>query len=175
MCIRDSYNDYGMVTMDCAKLINNQVGIQGTDVLLNLDACFNSGQYDNCDNSSVRPNIFINNSSANQLFQICYEDRTDIEEIQARGNYWDASGANGLPNYFDHLLRSANSNLPCHGYSDIPLIIDNNITTMPEGCGDEIIVALPTPDDDVKDNCDCLLYTSPSPRDATLSRMPSSA
>ena len=24
-------------------------------------------------------------------------------------------------------------------------------------------------------NCDCLLYTSPSPRDATLSRMPSSA
>ena len=23
--------------------------------------------------------------------------------------------------------------------------------------------------------CDCLLYTSPSPRDATLSRMPSSA
>ena len=26
-----------------------------------------------------------------------------------------------------------------------------------------------------KDNKDCLLYTSPSPRDATLSRMPSSA
>ena len=25
------------------------------------------------------------------------------------------------------------------------------------------------------DNCCCLLYTSPSPRDATLSRMPSSA
>ena len=24
-------------------------------------------------------------------------------------------------------------------------------------------------------DCDCLLYTSPSPRDATLSRMPSSA
>ena len=27
----------------------------------------------------------------------------------------------------------------------------------------------------VKDVSDCLLYTSPSPRDATLSRMPSSA
>ena len=27
----------------------------------------------------------------------------------------------------------------------------------------------------ITDNCDCLLYTSPSPRDATLSRMPSSA
>ena len=29
--------------------------------------------------------------------------------------------------------------------------------------------------DDCKDYWDCLLYTSPSPRDATLSRMPSSA
>ena len=28
---------------------------------------------------------------------------------------------------------------------------------------------------DIKDNYNCLLYTSPSPRDATLSRMPSSA
>ena len=28
---------------------------------------------------------------------------------------------------------------------------------------------------DVRDASDCLLYTSPSPRDATLSRMPSSA
>ena len=30
-------------------------------------------------------------------------------------------------------------------------------------------------DDDDDDDNDCLLYTSPSPRDATLSRMPSSA
>ena len=29
--------------------------------------------------------------------------------------------------------------------------------------------------DQVKSDLDCLLYTSPSPRDATLSRMPSSA
>ena len=29
--------------------------------------------------------------------------------------------------------------------------------------------------DDIKVNIGCLLYTSPSPRDATLSRMPSSA
>ena len=28
---------------------------------------------------------------------------------------------------------------------------------------------------DKNDTCVCLLYTSPSPRDATLSRMPSSA
>ena len=32
---------------------------------------------------------------------------------------------------------------------------------------------MPNPNDYI--TCDCLLYTSPSPRDATLSRMPSSA
>ena len=143
--VSDSYIDYGMVTLDCAKLINNQVGIEGTDVLLNIDACFNSGQFSDCDNSMVRPNVFINDSPSGNLFQICYEDRADIEEVLARGNYWSASGANGLPNYFDHLLRSANSNLPCHGYSDIPLVVDNNVPTLPQGCGDEIIVAIPTP------------------------------
>ena len=33
----------------------------------------------------------------------------------------------------------------------------------------------PTPDDDVLEGTDCLLYTSPSPRDLSTSRMPSSA
>ena len=32
-----------------------------------------------------------------------------------------------------------------------------------------------THEEDDDDDYDCLLYTSPSPRDATLSRMPSSA
>ena len=43
---------------------------------------------------------------------------------------------------------------------------DNNIVT-------EVIVG--KDEDDNADLPDCLLYTSPSPRDATLSRMPSSA
>ena len=40
---------------------------------------------------------------------------------------------------------------------------------------DNTLDASPAINDDVKLNDDCLLYTSPSPRDATLSRMPSSA
>ena len=151
--ISDSDNDFGMVTMDCAKLIDNQVGIQGTDVLLNIDACFNDGQFGTCDNSLVRPNVFINSLPTGQLFRICYEDRADIQEIQARGNYWSASGSSGLPNHFDHLLRSASSNLPCNGYSDVSLISDNNIFTLPQGCGNEVIVVLPTPGNEVSDNC----------------------
>ena len=35
-------------------------------------------------------------------------------------------------------------------------------------------IAVPTPSDD-SGACDCLLYTSPSPRDMRRSRMPSSA
>ena len=37
-----------------------------------------------------------------------------------------------------------------------------------ERCSEDLV-------NDVNDLCSCLLYTSPSPRDATLSRMPSSA
>ena len=38
---------------------------------------------------------------------------------------------------------------------------------------DQTVIVVP--EDSVADTQDCLLYTSPSPRDATLSRMPSSA
>ena len=46
-----------------------------------------------------------------------------------------------------------------------------NATVSPSHDDVEIAVELRTDDDDLI----CLLYTSPSPRDATLSRMPSSA
>ena len=52
------------------------------------------------------------------------------------------------------------------------------LKTMPVFCGDFLIFAekkyllIKRKEEPVKD---CLLYTSPSPRDATLSRMPSSA
>ena len=39
----------------------------------------------------------------------------------------------------------------------------------------EVIVALPAPYLGMSGNGNCLLYTSPSPRDDELSRMPSSA
>ena len=41
--------------------------------------------------------------------------------------------------------------------------------------GSEVVVAYPDPVSGKSLNITCLLYTSPSPRDATLSRMPSSA
>ena len=43
------------------------------------------------------------------------------------------------------------------------------------GCGQCITCFVSVVDEDNADALTCLLYTSPSPRDATLSRMPSSA
>ena len=40
---------------------------------------------------------------------------------------------------------------------------------------ESLSMAVITNDIYTKEDADCLLYTSPSPRDATLSRMPSSA
>ena len=44
-----------------------------------------------------------------------------------------------------------------------------------EDAGEEEATPQPSEDRDSGESYDCLLYTSPSPRDATLSRMPSSA
>ena len=57
------------------------------------------------------------------------------------------------------------------GCSDKPITVDD-IT----GIGDDIAEVFGKDDsDNYGDSKSCLLYTSPSPRDATLSRMPSSA
>ena len=44
-----------------------------------------------------------------------------------------------------------------------------------EVMGDRVCVVIPEADDHNDIMSTCLLYTSPSPRDATLARMPSSA
>mgnify|MGYP003308415545 CR=1 FL=1 len=54
------------------------------------------------------------------------------------------------------------------GYATIPVRTKPRVAVI--STGDELV----TPGDDLADGS-CLLYTSPSPRDATLSRMPSSA
>ena len=52
---------------------------------------------------------------------------------------------------------------------------DEDIDTT-TGEGDRVEESgLPVDPEEMKDSSACLLYTSPSPRDATLSRMPSSA
>ena len=54
----------------------------------------------------------------------------------------------------------------------IHIILDNNSHLQLMDCSD---IAINFGDCNITGSKDCLLYTSPSPRDATLSRMPSSA
>ena len=53
--------------------------------------------------------------------------------------------------------------------------VDGDINTVSESEGKPIIHTEESAVPMMKEITDCLLYTSPSPRDATLSRMPSSA
>ena len=78
----------------------------------------------------------------------------------------DAIEAPGSDDDFDGIIGTG-----------VPMVDANGIA-ITDGNGDAITIILSPRDfdnDGLPDYRDCLLYTSPSPRDATLSRMPSSA
>ena len=61
----------GLVDINCANLINNTFGIQGEDILLNIDAVIHAASSDGV----VKPNKFINDVSLGSgwiIFDICY-------------------------------------------------------------------------------------------------------
>ena len=136
---------YGQVTMDCAKLINNTVGIRGQDVILHIDAL------DHCDCDDqiqyANPNTFYaggNPATGNVLFDICYQEFGDISAVSARGNYWE----DGLPDPSDeYYFRVTPPGNECFGNSAIPLILDDYVTVPPDGCNNEPPGPDPDPDD----------------------------
>jgi Secretion system C-terminal sorting domain len=86
--------DFGMVTMDCARLIRNGNGIAGDMVTLNIDEGINS--------NNTHVNTFINyrGNQTGYLFNISYDNSSantlgfdcqnlDPAEILATHNYWD--------------------------------------------------------------------------------------
>ena len=68
--------DDGLVDMSCSSLINNDVGITGTDVLLNIDGSI----------MGHGANVFTL-EPGQMHFDICYEYR-DMDQVMATGNYW---------------------------------------------------------------------------------------
>ena len=127
---------FGKVTMDCAKLINNQTGIEGTDVTLDIDAFVHC----NCtDIDQAKPNSFIKSAwhgGLDKHFVICYQDITiPGNQISAQANYW--SGGSDDNAYY---LRNGGLE-GCSGPNDIVLLNNIMATEEPEGC---------TSDDDVK-------------------------
>ncbi len=83
---------FGLVSLDCAKLINNKSGIEGIDVSLEIDALVHCG----CNSvDEASPNTFIKSSGPqggwSKFFNICYSD-LNVTTVSAQGNYW--SGGN---------------------------------------------------------------------------------
>lgn len=85
--IDQSEVDYGLVSMKCAKLINNGVGIAGVDILLDIDGCIDGDPTCN----APYYNTFDQGAVWGDYFDICYYDRDDIEIVFATHNYWSST------------------------------------------------------------------------------------
>ena len=97
---------HGLLLMDCAKLVNNQTGVKGRDVLLAIDAISNSGNF--------RPNTF-SNPQGGLMFDICLKDFA-THAIDARFNFW---GQSLTPSSTINHLRFNIRNIGIHNSCDI--------------------------------------------------------
>lgn len=81
-------NSFGVLTMDCAKLLDNGTGVLGNDIFLNIDA---SGE--------LKTNHF-SNTSGSKLFNICYNQigGTVGTQIDAKNNFWEGTVSYSLYN-----------------------------------------------------------------------------
>lgn len=125
--------DYGMVMMDCARLINNTLGVKGEDVLLRIDAIENSGT----SNPVYLRSNYFQNGPGGYLFDICYQQRNDIFSVDAKGNYWGTHNGN-IGQNISSLHRLRNSSIPGAGCaSHFPNVTLNpafNVVNEPTSC-----------------------------------------
>lgn len=161
--------DYGIVLMDCSNLINNQYGIKGWDVLLQIDALMNGGNMQGL----VAPNTFEKGPDGVLLFDICYLYRYNIQTVFARGNNW-----NPLPVSADwHLYNTGGQGSTCSDQpSNVTLDTDQPIT-------DQTLLGRycpgdprdPESDDEPADPNGCLTCLIVNPMDVACSSWPESA
>ncbi len=79
----DVSNDWGLIDIDCASITGNARGIEGTDLLLNIDAI---------DHQTNHPQvIYPNRFSGDNLFRILYNHRIQPASVRARYNKWNTS------------------------------------------------------------------------------------
>ncbi len=111
----------GLVLMDCAQLVYNHIGIQGTDILLAIDAPTHAKARGT---GTLQPNTFLPAiTSGSLLFDIELDDR-DIPVVYARGNYWGGAGPTG------------GTYSIVKGVTQIPLESSSYVTKMPTTCSD---------------------------------------
>ncbi len=142
--VDDYGRDYGMVSMKCSKLINNTVGISGVDVLLDLDGCMESEA--ECD--SPMSNQFILGMEGLDYFDVVYVDRSDVEQVFARHNYWlpppnNSANANG-----NYRLRKGEVAYECDvtgpANEEVALVEEGYLSEPPTSCWTETPGPYPT-------------------------------
>ena len=92
----------------CGNIINNQTGVKGSDIILDIDIPEHSFE---CNPTDLAPNRFDGNT---EIFDICYSFQLS-QPILMRGNYW--GGQNIGSNY---TIESGNGSF-C-GLANIPIV-----------------------------------------------------
>ena len=101
-------------------------------------------------------------------------DRELSEEEQNRLSYYMAE--HEAPREFEELFkRIRDSSIQQELFSEIAPALNQHLSDAKKIEIQRLLESAMQKQQDSLSNRDCLLYTSPSPRDATLSRMPSSA
>ena len=135
---------FGMVMLDCVRMFDNQVGIFGTNILLQIDALSNSGT---TNPAYVRANYFRriagNPTGLNRLFHVCYESAYAPSVIYARGNYWE----NLVPALDDYKVnwRFMKEIADCYANNFTPVTLERGspATSAPINCSTQIIITEP--------------------------------
>ncbi|MBL7829254.1 MAG: T9SS type A sorting domain-containing protein [Saprospiraceae bacterium] len=77
----------GLVLMDCAKMLNNETGIKGSDVTLMIDA-INAQQHPL---DGDEPNEFLRDAfhaNSDLYIDVCYIAKTPVSPLPMRRNWW---------------------------------------------------------------------------------------
>lgn len=92
--------NYGMVMMDCARLLDNYLGIAGINVLLQIDAFSNSGTKNPAFVRSNHFRITTDGNFARKLFFVCYDGtQYNPAVISAGGNFWENTNDEPHPSW----------------------------------------------------------------------------
>jgi hypothetical protein len=123
---------FPMITLNCARLDENKIGIRGRDLVLNIDA-----------GSDTAPNYFKIRELSNQsfIFQLCYFN-LEVEAVEATNNFWEGNiyrninqvnSSGPLGTFCQMEEGQILGGSPDNG--NVPLNIEPQLTTEPDGCG----------------------------------------
>ena len=199
-----STTDRGLIAFDDGSGLVNISDIQGVSITTNDRMFITTGTLSNFPNQLFEITdyfigtiitSFIDNLNRDDYQAITcqtFATLTSIGELVYRDVNANGSldiGEPGISGVEVHLVQSVNRDTIATRFTDVDgfyyfqnvypgeyeVIVSNNNFLLSGPLANHIILGDPDAEIDGKTLTTCLLYTSPSPRDATLSRMPSSA